>query len=153
MTKGPLPFLLAFLFVSALTLKAQKNPENSGAWSGVIINSGCTADEAFAEAAKCFDPVPGARLVFYNDTTRQIFDLDPTSVAAGHLGDSVTVSGTLDGTTIRGASLKLLTGIGLDIGQQAPVFSLRDQFGRQQTLDTLKGPKGTVLLFFRSADW
>jgi len=25
--------------------------------------------------------------------------------------------------------------------------------GHPQTLDSLKGPNGTVLLFFRSADW
>jgi len=49
--------------------------------------------------------------------------------------------------------LKLHTSIGLAIGLKAPAFSARDQFGRQQTLETLKGPKGTVLLFFRSADW
>src|SRR3989442_8883185 len=35
------------------------------------------------------------------------------------------------------------------VGQRAPAFSLRDQFGRVQTLDTLKGRNGTVLLFFR----
>jgi cytochrome oxidase Cu insertion factor (SCO1/SenC/PrrC family) len=43
--------------------------------------------------------------------------------------------------------------IGLAVGQRAPEFSLRDQFGHMQTNKTLKGPKGTVLLFFRSADW
>jgi peroxiredoxin len=43
--------------------------------------------------------------------------------------------------------------IGLAVGQKAPAFSLHDQFGRTQTLDSLKGPNGTVLLFFRSADW
>ena len=37
--------------------------------------------------------------------------------------------------------------------QKAPAFSARDQFGRKRTLASLKGPKGTVLLFFRSADW
>jgi peroxiredoxin len=47
----------------------------------------------------------------------------------------------------------MLTGIGLDVGQKAPPFLATDQFGRQQSLDMLKGPKGTVLLFFRSADW
>jgi peroxiredoxin len=30
---------------------------------------------------------------------------------------------------------------------------LLDQFGQTQTLETLRGPKGTVLLFYRSADW
>jgi len=43
--------------------------------------------------------------------------------------------------------------VGLAIGQPAPRFSLRDQFGHVQSSSTLKGSKGTVLLFFRSADW
>lgn len=43
--------------------------------------------------------------------------------------------------------------VGLEIGQQAPAFALTDQFGREQSNETLKGSKGTVLLFFRSADW
>jgi hypothetical protein len=123
------------------------------AWSGIIINSGCTADEAFAEADKCTDNVPGAKLVLYDDTTRQIFNLEPQTPAMGHLGDAVTVHGTLDANTIHVSSLNLLASIGLPAGQTAPAFSLRDQFGRQQTLETLKGSRGTVLLFFRSADW
>jgi hypothetical protein len=43
--------------------------------------------------------------------------------------------------------------IGLQIGQLAPTFALPDQFGQQQSNETLKGSNGTVLLFFRSADW
>ncbi len=43
--------------------------------------------------------------------------------------------------------------VGLEIGQQAPAFALTDQFGHEQSNETLKGSKGTVLLFFRSADW
>jgi len=43
--------------------------------------------------------------------------------------------------------------VGLNVGQKAPAFSARDQFGAVQTLDSLKGEKGTVLLFYRSADW
>jgi hypothetical protein len=126
---------------------------NSTSWSGVIINSGCTLDEAFAEAAKCTDKVPGGKLVLYDDTTRQMFDLDPQDKAIGHLGDGVTVAGTLEGNAIRVSSLELLTAIGLPVGQKAPAFSLVDQFGHEQTLNSLKGPHGTVLLFFRSADW
>jgi len=133
---------------------AQKGMANSGAWSGIIINSGCTADEAFAEAAKCTENRgPGAELVLYDDTTRQIFALAPQDQAAGHLGDSVTVDGALQGNVIQVASIKMLTGIGLSAGQMAPDFSVSDQFGRQQSLAALKGKNGTVLLFFRSADW
>ncbi len=43
--------------------------------------------------------------------------------------------------------------VGLEIGQLAPAFALSDQFGHEQSNQTLKGPKGIVLLFFRSADW
>jgi hypothetical protein len=43
--------------------------------------------------------------------------------------------------------------IGLEIGQPAPAFALSDQLGHEQSNKTLKGSKGTVLLFFRSADW
>jgi hypothetical protein len=43
--------------------------------------------------------------------------------------------------------------IGLEVGQRAPVFSSTDQFGQKQSNQSLMGPSGTVLLFFRSADW
>ena len=43
--------------------------------------------------------------------------------------------------------------IGIEVGQQAPSFVLSDQFGHEQSNDTLKGSQGTILLFFRSADW
>jgi hypothetical protein len=76
----------------------------------------------------------------------------PQKAVTAHLGDSVTVRGTLDEATIQITSFELLS-IGLAVGQKAPAFSVHDQFGHLQTLDTLKGPKGTVLLFFRSADW
>jgi hypothetical protein len=40
-----------------------------------------------------------------------------------------------------------------EVGRPEPAFALPDQFGHQQTNETLKGSSGTVLLFFRSADW
>jgi hypothetical protein len=43
--------------------------------------------------------------------------------------------------------------IGLKVGSTAPAFTLRDQFDRTQSNETLKGSDGTILLFFRSADW
>jgi hypothetical protein len=43
--------------------------------------------------------------------------------------------------------------LGPQAGAQAIDFQLADQFGRQQTLRTLAGPKGTMLVFIRSADW
>jgi peroxiredoxin len=34
-----------------------------------------------------------------------------------------------------------------------PGFDLKDQDGKAHTLASLLGPKGAVILFFRSADW
>ena len=138
---------------TALPLATQQNIPQPKSWSGTIVNDNCTADEAFAEAAKCTDESEHGKLALYDDTIRRVFQLDPQNRAAGHLRDAVTVEGTLDGDTLHLTSLKLFTGIGLSVGQKAPNFSAPDQFGNQQTLDTLKGPNGTVLLFFRSADW
>jgi hypothetical protein len=43
--------------------------------------------------------------------------------------------------------------IGVQVGQGAPALASRDQFGHEQSIETLRGSNGTVLLFFRSADW
>jgi len=43
--------------------------------------------------------------------------------------------------------------VGLPVGTAAPDFKLRDQSGRERDLASLTGPKGLVLVFFRSADW
>jgi hypothetical protein len=132
----------------------QKDSTNSGSWSGVIVNSDCTADEGFAESAKCTENRGlAAKLSFYDDTLRVVFALDPQDQVVGHLGHVVIIEGTFRNHAIQVASVKRLTEIGLGVGQKAPAFSARDQFGREETLATLKGPKGTVLLFVRSADW
>jgi len=43
--------------------------------------------------------------------------------------------------------------IGPQIGQTVPAFSGSDQFGRRHTLESSIGPRGAMLVFFRSADW
>ena len=141
----------ALSVVPGAIAKQGNSAAGAGAWSGTIVYSSCNADEAFNESAVCLKSA-GAKLALYDDTIRVMYSLETQERAAGHLGDSVTVRGTLDGETIRVASLELMS-IGLAVGQKAPAISARDQFGRLQTLETLKGANGTVLLFFRSADW
>ena len=153
MKRSSVPSLIAIGVVAALPLLVQKNDGKDGAWSGTLLFSSCNADEAFNEAPDCTkDIVPGAKLSLYDDTTRVMFRLEPEEKVTGRAGDSVTVRGKLDGETIRVASVTPLA-IGLAVGQKAPTISAHDQFGRLQTLESLKGEKGTVLLFFRSADW
>ena len=42
---------------------------------------------------------------------------------------------------------------GPEIGQAIPAFSMSDQAGTLQTLKSVMGPKGALLVFYRSADW
>jgi hypothetical protein len=39
------------------------------------------------------------------------------------------------------------------VGSKIPPFDAVDQYGKRQTFDSLRGPKGLALLFVRSADW
>ena len=145
---------LAGLFGAAVCATAWQGKLNTGSWSGIIINGSCTADEAFAESDKCFERRGSqSRLALYDDTIRLVFDLDAQDQAARYFGESVTVEGTFHDNAIQVSTIGKPTSIGLEPGQSAPGFSLRDQFGRLQDLNTLKASKGTVLLFFRSADW
>ena len=43
--------------------------------------------------------------------------------------------------------------LGPQVGSVAPAFAGVDQFGKSHTLASSYGPKGTMLVFFRSADW
>jgi hypothetical protein len=62
---------------------------------------------------------------------------------------------------VRSAALSLLLvggsiyarDYGPAVGSKMPGFELRDQDGKTQTLAGLLGPKGAVIVFFRSADW
>jgi hypothetical protein len=42
---------------------------------------------------------------------------------------------------------------GPPVGQRVPDVSAPDQTGRTQTLKSIMGPHGAMIVFFRSADW
>ena len=43
--------------------------------------------------------------------------------------------------------------LGPQVGERVPDFALRDQTGKEQTLRSIMGPRGVMLVFIRSADW
>jgi peroxiredoxin len=43
--------------------------------------------------------------------------------------------------------------LGPHVGQPVPDFTLRDQHGKSRTLQSMMGPKGAMIVFYRSADW
>ena len=43
--------------------------------------------------------------------------------------------------------------LGPQVGERVPDFSLKDQNGKPWTVQSIMGPKGAMLVFYRSADW
>jgi hypothetical protein len=43
--------------------------------------------------------------------------------------------------------------LGPQVGARVPDFALTDQNGKTWTLQSVMGPKGAMLVFYRSADW
>jgi len=62
---------------------------------------------------------------------------------------NILSAGALAIAALLGQSIKT----GPEAGQQVPAFSAADQDGRTVTLQSIMGPKGAMLVFFRSADW
>jgi hypothetical protein len=46
-----------------------------------------------------------------------------------------------------------VSALGPQVGEQVPDFDLPDQNGLRHTLETVRGPNGSLILFHRSADW
>ena len=51
------------------------------------------------------------------------------------------------------APLPNIQKLGPQVGTRVPDFTLVDQKGQSRTLASLMGPKGLMLVFYRSADW
>ena len=69
----------------------------------------------------------------------------------------VTIATFLSIVAVTGLSAErqriVVAELGPQIGENVPDFKLSDQFGEIQTLDSVMGPNGLMLLFHRSADW
>jgi peroxiredoxin len=54
-----------------------------------------------------------------------------------------------------GSALLMLgaAGAGVEVGQQAPDFELKDSSGKAYKLSSFRGQKKVVLEFFRSGSW
>jgi len=42
---------------------------------------------------------------------------------------------------------------GPDVGSKVPQFAASDQNGVTKTLQSIMGPKGAMIVFYRSSDW
>jgi hypothetical protein len=69
------------------------------------------------------------------------------------LSAAVTLAVSMHGFAQQAAPVVDTSKLGPQVGATVPPFSGVDQFGKAQSLATLSGPKGLMLVFSRSADW
>jgi hypothetical protein len=68
-------------------------------------------------------------------------------------GLAVAILFAVSGGPAMAADDSPVAAIGPQVGDTVPDFTLPDQEGRSRTLESLMGPQGLVLVFYRSADW
>ena len=65
----------------------------------------------------------------------------------------VLALGVATAATAQAPPLPDVDGVGPQVGDVVPSFSLPDQTGAARDIDSLMGPNGLMLVFSRSADW
>ena len=65
----------------------------------------------------------------------------------------VLALGAASAATPQAPPLPDVDGVGPQVGDVVPSFSLPDQTGAARDIDSLMGPNGLMLVFSRSADW
>jgi hypothetical protein len=79
----------------------------AGEWTGWISDAKCGAKGATADhkdcAAKCVKG--GAKPVFVTEAT--VYQIDDASKVEGHVGQKVTITGSMDGNTVKIESVKV----------------------------------------------
>ena len=78
-----------------------------GEWTGWITDDSCGAKGAKAEHKACAEKClgDGGTLVLYNTADEKLYKLDNQELAKEHLGHEVTVKGSIEGSTIKVASI------------------------------------------------
>jgi hypothetical protein len=85
------------LFAAALAMAAD------GSWTGYISDSKCGVKGANDKAGECTTKCvkEGAKYVFVNDTDKKVYVVDAQDKVAAHAGHHVTVTGTVEGGTLK----------------------------------------------------
>lgn len=92
---------LAALCLLAVPVVAGAAP-SAGSWTGWVTDAACGASGANAAHKACAEKcmAKGSKLVFYNNADKKLYKLDKQDVAKQHIGEEVTVKGTVDGDAI-----------------------------------------------------
>jgi hypothetical protein len=95
--------MVVVLLVSAVTIASE------GSWTGYIADSKCGAKAAHEGARECTVKCvkEGAKYVFVNDADKKVYDIADQDKVADHAGHHVTLKGSLEGDTMKVASVEM----------------------------------------------
>jgi hypothetical protein len=96
--------IAATLFAGTLALAADSS------MTGWISDSQCGVKGANEKAGECTTKCVkehGAKYVFVNDADKKVYVVDAQDKVAAHAGHHVTVKGTVDGDTLKLASIDM----------------------------------------------
>ena len=101
-TRFALALAVMFL-ISAVAIAADSS------WTGYIADSKCGAKAAHEGARECTVKCvkEGAKYVFVNDTDKKVYSIADQDKVADHAGHHVTVTGSLDGDTMKVTSVEM----------------------------------------------
>ena len=100
-------------FVAGITLllcSAAFTFAADGTWTGYISDSHCGAKGAKDGHAECATKCVkehDAKYVFVNDADHKVYAIDAQDKVAAHAGHHVTVKGTVDGDSLKLASIDM----------------------------------------------
>jgi len=95
--------MVLVLLVSAVTIASEAS------WTGYIADSKCGAKAAHEGARECTVKCvkEGAKYVFVNDADKKVYAIADQDKVADHAGHHVTVKGSLEGDTMKVASVEM----------------------------------------------
>jgi hypothetical protein len=100
-----LQFLAGAAYALLLTAMPMRAAETT--LTGYIADSKCNSQAAHEGARECTIKCvkEGAKYVFVSDGDKKVYSLDDQSKVAEHAGDHVTVTGSVDGDSLKLSSI------------------------------------------------
>src|SRR5437588_3721398 len=96
--------------VAATVFAGARAMAGDSSWTGCISDSQCGVKGANEKAGECTTKCVkehGAKYVFVNDADKKVYVVDAQDKVADHAGHHVTVKGTVEGDTLKLASIDM----------------------------------------------
>jgi hypothetical protein len=98
-------WVMAVLLVASFHMAAQQGEQ--GSWKGTITDTHCGTKAHMGDPADCMKKCAGMGSKYALLSADKVYVLEPQDKVAEHAGHKVKVQGTLEGNTIKVASVEM----------------------------------------------